>query len=60
MRYKVPVKEENYPGDQRIIKVFALLPIECENGEAAWLEKVSVLQEYRVDPEGDWHNLKFV
>lgn len=39
MRYKVPVKEENYPGDQRIIKVFAFLPIECENGEVAWLEK---------------------
>lgn len=60
MRYKVPVPEKYCHGDQRIVKGFAFLPIECENGEAAWLEKVSILQEYRVDPTSDWHNLKFV
>ena len=54
MRWKQVVQRKPYPGDLRYSTVFAWLP-----GDCAWLEKVNLVEEYRIDPEGHWINKKF-
>lgn len=49
-------------GDQRIYIFFALFPV-CIDGDVRWLERVSVLQEFRIEDSGSgpyWKNLEFV
>lgn len=60
MRWTESIERKPYHGETRIVSKFAIFPIVCENGEAAWLEKVNIKQEYRIDPSGDWHNMNFV
>ena len=44
-------------GTRKIIKKFALLPIFCKNGEAAWFESVFIVRMYTQN-EG-WINVRF-
>lgn len=60
MRYNKKVEMRPHHGETRIVQKFAWLPIECNNGECAWLGKVSILQEFRIDPESHWVNKQFV
>lgn len=59
------VKERNeiqsapYHGQIKYTTVFSWLPIRCVNGECAWLEKVKLVKEYRMDPSGHWINKEF-
>lgn len=49
MRWKQVVQRKPYHGELRYSTVFAWLPIRCENGDCAWLEKVHLVEEYRID-----------
>ena len=49
-----------YHGQKRTVSMFALAPVHCKNGESAWLEKITMEQEYRIDPTGHWVNNCFV
>ena len=62
MRWKQVVQRKPYHGDLRYSTVFAWLPIRCENGDCAWLEKVNLVEEYRIDPIGHWviKNVRFL
>ena len=60
MRWKEEVENKPYHGEQRTVTKFALFPIHCINGEAAWLEKVNIKQEYRIDPTGRWVDMCFI
>lgn len=62
MRWVKEVDSKPYVGEQRVITKFALLPIRCDNGECAWLEKVNVLQQFRIIPNSNaqWRNEKFI
>ena len=42
MRWKVKPKLKPYHLQERIITKFALLPIQTEDGEVRWLERVTV------------------
>ena len=42
-------------GTTRIKKMFAFLPVYCNNGDAAWLETIYVKQKYYTT--GEWINL---
>lgn len=59
MRWKQVVQRKHYHGELRYSTVFAWLPIRCENGDCAWLKKVNLVEEYRIDPTGHWINKKF-
>lgn len=59
MRWKQAVQRKPCHGDLRYSTVFAWLPIRCENGDCVWLEKVNLVEEYRIDPMGHWINKKF-
>lgn len=48
MRWKQVVQRKPYHGDLRYSTVFAWLPIRCENGDCAWLEKVNLVEEYKL------------
>ena len=56
--YKEPYAKP-YPGDEMVITKFAWIPIKCENGECAWLEKVNILEEYQIVGH-EWVNKRFV
>ncbi len=60
MRWNVKVELKPYHGQQRVITKFALLPIKTNDGEVRWLEKVSIMQTYLIDPNGHWVNNCFV
>ena len=60
MRWKEEIENKPYHGEQRTITKFALFPIHCINGEDAWLEKVNIKQEYRIDPTGRWVDMCFI
>jgi len=49
MRWHTPAT-----GASRIVKMFAWFPIECLNGDGAWLETVFVRQGY--DLNKGWYN----
>lgn len=57
---KLTIKYKPYEGQLRYSTKFAWLPIECDNGECAWLEKVNLVEEYRINPIGHWVNKEFV
>ena len=59
MRWKRVIQNTPCHGDLRYSTVFAWLPIRCINGECAWLEKVNLVEEYRIDPIRHWVNKKF-
>ena len=54
MRWKTEVQKKPYAGQKRVGTVFAWLPIKSENGEHVWLEHATIVEEYRIDPEGHW------
>lgn len=58
MRWKEDVHKP-YHGEQRTIRLFAVFPIRCVNGECVWLEKVNLVQEFRIDPNYHWVNKRF-
>ena len=60
MRWKTNVEFKPYHGQQRVITKFAILPIETEEGEVRWLEKVTINQTYKIDPVGHWVNDYFI
>lgn len=60
MRWKTEVERKPYHGEQRVITEFALLPVRVENGEVRWLERVSIMQTYLINPFGHWVNDYFV
>lgn len=60
MKFNVELIHKPYHGEQRVITKFASSPIICDNGEGRWLEEVTILQEYRIDPVGRWRNVRFV
>ena len=60
MRWKTKVERKPYHGEQRVITEFALLPVRVENGEVRWLERVSIMQTYLINPSGHWVNDYFV
>ena len=61
MTWKKQIKIEPYYGELRRSTVFAWLPIKCENGECAWLEKVNLVEEYTIGSSGfgHWVNKEF-
>lgn len=60
MYWETEIKREPYHGEQRVITKFAFRPVRTEDGKVRWLEKVSILQTYRIDPKGHWINNCFV
>ena len=60
MRWKVEPKLKPYHLQERIITKFALLPIQTEDGEVRWLERVTIKQTYLINPCGNWINNCFV
>lgn len=60
MKWREKTETKPYHGDSRTITKFAFLPIHCKNGTCAWLEKVKIMQEYRIDPIGHWINKAFI
>lgn len=60
MRWKIEIKQKPYHMQRRVIIKFALLPIKTEDGEVRWLEKVSIMQTYIMNPSGHWVNDYFV
>lgn len=61
MRWKKQIKIKPYYGELRRSTVFTWLPIKCENGECAWLEKVNLVEEYTIGSLGfgHWVNKEF-
>lgn len=60
MRWKQTVESKPYHGQIRHVTKFALLSIKCVNGECVWLEKVNIVEEYRIDSTGHWINKAFM
>lgn len=60
MRWNVEIESEPYHGQQRIITKFAFLPVMTKYGEVRWLERVSIMQTYLIDPSGHWVNDCFI
>lgn len=60
MRWIKEIERKPYHGQERVVTKFALLPIRCESGECAWLEKVDIFQQFRIDPSGHWVNERLV
>ena len=57
MRWKLPQDDET-----RIVERFAVLPIRIR-GEARWMERVRILQEYIAPGHSlfyGWRNIKFI
>ena len=44
MRWKRVIQNTPCHGDLRYSTVFAWLPIRCDNGDCAWLEKVNLVE----------------
>ena len=61
MRWKKQIKIEPCYGELRRSTVSAWLPIRCENGDCAWLEKVNLVEEYTIGSSGfaHWVNKEF-
>lgn len=60
MRWKTQIEVRPYHMQQRVITKFALFPVKTEDGEVRWLEKVSIMQTYLINPFGNWVNNYFV
>ena len=60
MRWDIEKRSKPYHGKQRVITRFAFLPVKAETGEIRWLEKVSIMQTYLIDPNGHWINDYFL
>ena len=60
MRWKIKIEKDPYHGQQRVVTKFALFPVMTEDGEIRWLEKVSIMQTYLIDPSRHWINNYFV
>lgn len=54
MRWKEEVELRPYHGQLKQYEKFAWLPIRDEEGNCAWLEKVTVIEEFRIDPNYHW------
>ena len=60
MRWKVKTESRPYHLQERTVTKFALLPIQTEDGEVRWLERVTIKQTYLINPYGNWRNDCFV
>ena len=60
MRWKAKIESRPYHLQERTIKKFALLPIQTEDGEVRWLERVIIKQTCLINPYANWRNDYFV
>jgi hypothetical protein len=47
MKWSIP-----HLGQERVRRVFAWLPTDCEDGKAVWLELYTVVEEWRATRHG--------